>query len=52
MPLIVKIKYGTEIRRFTLQDPISYNVLCRTLAELFPHNNVTFSDSYTIKVRI
>lgn len=49
MPLIVKIKYGTEIRRFTLQDPISYNVLCRTLTELFPHNNVTFSDSYTIK---
>lgn len=49
MPLIVKIKYGTEIRRFTLQDPISYNVLCRTLTELFPHNNIIFSDSYTIK---
>jgi hypothetical protein len=47
--LIIKIRFGSDLRRFTLSEPISFSYLVTILSTLYPHHE-NFIETYDIKV--
>jgi hypothetical protein len=48
--LVVKVRFGSDLRRFSVPETITFSSFVNILRNLFPHNG-DFLQTYNIKVR-